>query len=482
VTTCDVAVVGFGPVGATLANLLGRDGVSVVVLEQATDVYQLPRAAHFDGEVMRIFQSVGLSDQILPATASMPGMDFVAADGRLLLRFEAADHEAHDGWSRTFMFHQPDLERALWRGVDRFPSVRTCLGTEVTAIAEDAEGVTVSGRDLTSGAAVEVRARYLVGCDGARSTLRRHAGIALDDLRFDQPWLVLDTVLRDGAEPALPDRAIQYCDPARPATFVPSAGRHRRWEFMLLDGEDPAAIEEPETVSHLLSPWVEVGRDVDVIRSAVYRFHALVAERWRAGRLVLAGDACHQMPPFLGQGMCSGIRDAANLAWKLGLVLDGIAGDEVLDTYQPEREPHVRTIARLAVEMGGIISTTDREVAAARDASMSADRPAAQPELPRAELTFRHGDHDLVGRRWPQPRIGDDEALGHRFALVGDAATDVEVDHSLEGWVRVADVDPGPLPSGTVALLRPDRFVAAAGHPADVTHALRSLLTTKGTP
>lgn len=481
-TSCDVAVVGFGPVGATLANLLGRDGASVVVLEQATDVYQLPRAAHFDGEVMRIFQSVGLSDDILPSTATMPGMDFVAADGRLLLRFEAGDHRPLDGWPRTFMFHQPDLERALWRGVERFGSVRVCLGTEVDAIAEDDDGVTVSGRDLASGATIEVRARYLVGCDGARSTVRRHAGIALDDLRFDQPWLVLDTVLRDGADPALPDRAIQYCDPARPATFVPSAGRHRRWEFMLLDGEDPAAIERPEAVAELLSPWVEVGRDVDVIRSAVYRFHALVADRWRAGRLLLAGDACHQMPPFLGQGMCSGIRDTANLAWKLGLVLDGITDDDVLDTYQPEREPHVRAIARLAVEVGGIISTTDPAVAAERDAAMTADRTSTQPDLPRPDLAFGHGDHELVGQRWPQPEVGDDEALGHRFALVGDAAARVEVGHSLHGWVQVADVDPGPLASGTVALLRPDRFVAAAGDPAHVSDALRTLLTTKGTP
>lgn len=477
----DVAIVGFGPVGATLANLLGRDGVTATVLERATDVYQLPRAAHFDGEVMRIFQSAGLSDAILPATATMPGMDFVAGDGRRLLRFDVGDHRPLDGWARTFMFHQPDLERALRRGVERFPVVRVCLGTEVTGIADDGDGVTVTARHLGDGGTVEVRSRFLVGCDGARSTVRRHAGVALEDLRFDQPWLVLDTVLRDGARPSLPDRAVQYCDPSRPATFVPSAGRHRRWEFMVLEGEDPTLAESPENVARLLAPWVEVGRDVDVIRSAVYRFHALLADRWRTGRTFLAGDACHQMPPFLGQGMCSGIRDVANLSWKLGAVLDGLAGPELLDTYQPERAPHVRAIAELAVQMGGIISTTDPELAAVRDATMAADTAPAPVDLPQARLAFCHGDHALVGTRWPQPHVGDDLALGDRFAIVGEAAGQVDVGATLRRWVRVAAGTCDPLGPGEAALVRPDRFIAAAGDPASVSRAIRELLP-KGTP
>lgn len=468
-----VLVVGFGPVGATLANLLGRDGVDVTVVELATDVYGLPRAAHFDAEIMRVFQSIGLADEILPATVPIPGMDVVAADGRLLLRFESRRISGVDGWPRSFMFHQPDLERALWRGVERFPSVTTLLGTEVVGLAPDDTGVTVTTRAVATGDERVLRAGWVVGCDGARSFVRKTAGIALDDLEFDQPWLVLDTVLRDGADPELPDRAVQYCDPARPATFVPTSGPHRRWELMLLPGEDPAVMEDPDTVAALLAPWVEVGRDVDVIRSAVYRFHALVAERWRAGRLLLAGDACHQMPPFLGQGMCSGIRDVVNLAWKLRLVLDGLADDDLLDTYQPERDAHVRAITDLAVELGAIISTTDPDVAAARDAAMTGGGPGADPELPPPPAVVAHGDHELVGRRWPQPTPGADARLGSGFALVGPLADVVDVPPALGGWVRRVPDAGAPV----TALVRPDRVVAAAGDdPAMLSDAVRTVL------
>jgi 3-(3-hydroxy-phenyl)propionate hydroxylase len=472
----DVVIVGFGPVGATLANMLGRDGVRVAVFERATDVYQLPRAAHFDSEIMRIFQSIDLAHEIHPATVVNPGMDFVAADGRVLMRFDTAEPTS-EGWPRSFMFHQPDLERALWRGVDRYDNVTVHLGTEIVDIAEGDAGVTVTARS-DAGEVHHVACRYVVGCDGARSFVRCHAGIALDDLCFDEPWLVLDTVLADGAAPDLPDRVIQFCDPARPTTFVPSAGRHRRWEFMLLPGEDPAAIEARDTVARLLAPWVTVGGDVDVIRSAVYRFHALVAERWRAGRLLLAGDACHQMPPFLGQGMCSGIRDAANLSWKLGLVLAGLAGDELLDTYQIEREPHVRAIVAAAVHAGSIICTTDPAIADARDAAMTGgDSPAREPDLPAMDLVVRHGDHPLVGSRWPQATADDDDRLGTRFALVGPLADAVDLPAGFDRWVRRITTA-----GETTVLLRPDRFVAAAATDAAALGASVALLLGRDSP
>jgi 3-(3-hydroxy-phenyl)propionate hydroxylase len=471
-----VAVVGFGPVGATLANQLGQAGISTAVFEQATDVYQLPRAAHFDGEIMRIFQSIGLADAIVPATAAVPGMDFVAAGGEVLLRFDTTARTTVDGWQPSFMFFQPDLERALWRGAERFDCVEVHLGTEVTALDDDGTGVTVVARDLASGAEQVVRADWVVGCDGARSFVRRHSGVALDDLQFDQPWLVLDTVLRDESRAVLPDRVVQYCNPARPSTFVRSAGPNRRWEFMLLDGEDPVAMEAPEMVATLLAPWVSVGRDVDVIRSAVYRFHALVAQRWRTGRLLLAGDACHQMPPFLGQGMCSGIRDVANLEWKLRLVLAGLADDELLDTYQPEREPHVRAIITMAVTAGGIISTTDPEVAAVRDAAMLGGDAVREPDLPPPPLVVGVGDHPLVGTRWRQGAVGDDEALGDVFALLGPLADTITVPSSMQGWVRRL---PHAATDGATVLLRPDRIVATVSDdPEQLRTALSAVLMT----
>ena len=366
----DVVVAGYGPVGAVAANLLGQLDLRVAVFEPTTSVYHLPRAAHFDAEIMQVFESLGLADDIRPATAQIIGMDCVTAAGDVLLHLEPPD----DG--PAFMFYQPDLERALRAGVERLASVDVHLGHAVTAIDAHDTAVRVSVQDVDTGAERDVTAAYLLGCDGARSLVRASTGIALEDLEFDQPWLVVDTMLRCHVD--LPTVALQICDPARPATFIPSAGRHRRWEFMLLPGEDPATMEDPATYFELLAPWVRPD-DVEVVRAVVYSFHALIAERWRDGRVFLVGDAAHQMPPFLGQGMCSGIRDAQVLVPKLAEVLAGRAADALLDTYESERKPQVRSVAGLAVDLGRIIQTTDHELAAARDADFCARRKDGEP-------------------------------------------------------------------------------------------------------
>ena len=451
----DVAIVGYGPVGAVLANLLGQRGLDVVVLEPTLDVYHLPRAAHFDDEIMRAFQSIGLADEILPSTTPVVGMDFVTAAGDKLFGYASEDRPRRLGWEVGYLFHQPGLERALRAGVGRFPTVEVRLGEEVVELdttAPDSVGLVV--RSLDTGEEVTVRARYVVGCDGARSFVRKALGVGLDDTGFDQPWLVVDTVLRDDATCTLPDRVLQICDPARPATFVPSVGRHRRWELMSM-GESAETLLEPDTIARLLAPWVEVGQDVDIERSAVYSFHALVAAEWRRGRVLLAGDAAHQMPPFLGQGMCAGIRDAVNLAWKLDAVLGSDAGDGLLDTYQPEREPHVRAITDLAVALGGILQTTDPEVAAARDKGFRAGGGGAPPEaaLPPLGGDLWWGDGPGVGRPFPQPEVGDDDRLGPGWTAVGPLAS-VSGIEALGG--RAVDGADGP-----TSIVRPDRYTYA---------------------
>ncbi|HEX5613642.1 MAG TPA: bifunctional 3-(3-hydroxy-phenyl)propionate/3-hydroxycinnamic acid hydroxylase, partial [Acidimicrobiia bacterium] len=453
------AIVGLGPVGAVLANLLGRSGRSTVVLEAATDVYHLPRAAHFDGEIMRVFQHLGLADELVAAVTPVLGMDFVDAAGERIFGFDRADRDLRDGWDAGYLFYQPELERVLRRGVERYPEVEVRLGTEVCDLRLSESGVELDTVALASGARRTYAAKWLVGCDGARSIVRKHRGIALDDSGFDQPWLVVDTMLRPDATCALPDRVHQICDPARPATFVPSVGEHRRWEVMLLDDDTADAVLQPERIAELLSPWVTVGRDVDVIRAAVYSFHALLATRWRDGRVLLAGDAAHQMPPFLGQGMCAGIRDARNLAWKLDLVLDGVASDALLDTYQQEREPHVRAITDLAVTLGGIIQTTDPDVAAARDEAIRGGAgPVEQQGMPAigAGLVVRPGVSGThVGRTLPQGRPGADDRLGDGFALVGPRAAALDVSAFPFPLARVVEA------GAATALVRPDRIVAA---------------------
>jgi 3-(3-hydroxy-phenyl)propionate hydroxylase len=311
--------------------------------------------------------------------------------------------------------------------------------------------VTVETRDLESGTRSDVRARFVVGCDGARSMVRKHLGGGLDDFGLDQPWLVVDTELRRDVE--LPDLCVQYCDPARPVTFVPMSGRRRRWEFMLRPDEDPDDLTRTERVWELLAPWVGPD-DAEIVRAVVYTFHALVAHRWRDGRVFLMGDAAHQMPPFLGQGMCAGIRDAANLAWKLDLVARGLACDRLLDTYQTEREPHVRAVIESAVRAGEIIQTADPEVAAQRDAFFLTAVGAATPDVAMPPLGpgFRtaHGGEPL-----PCALPGDD-TLGVGFALVGDA-TIVDAE-TARFWTRIGGRIVGTDGPG-ITVVRPDRYV-----------------------
>ena len=307
----DALIVGCGPVGAVMANLLGQAGLRVGIFEIGSTVYHLPRAAHFDAEIMRVFQAIGLADAVLPATQPLKGMDFINGEGKKLFGFAAAPGDTRHAWPQGFLFYQPDLEDALRNGLGRFPNVDVCYEHEVVAFEQHADHVAVSVRNLRADTLGVVRARYVLGADGGRSMTRKLTGIELEDLGFDQPWLVVDTMLKRHVD--LPEVALQICDPARPSTFIPSSGRHRRWEFMLLPGESAPDMERLECVEALLRPWISTN-DTEITRAVVYTFHALIAKRWRDRRVLLLGDAAHQMPPFLGQGMCSGIRDASNLA------------------------------------------------------------------------------------------------------------------------------------------------------------------------
>jgi 3-(3-hydroxy-phenyl)propionate hydroxylase len=509
--TFDVTVVGFGPTGATLANLLGREGVRTLVVEREPEVYTLPRAVHFDGEVMRIFQSLGLAGRILPHTGPVDRYEFRNAEGRLLLCFELADALTSQGWRADYLFDQPAVERTLREGAAAHEGVSVRLGQELVKLEEDADGVTLTLRDAADGGERRVRTRYLVGCDGAASPTRRLAGLGTQDLRFDEPWLVVDARAgRPFAELGLPTVLLQHCDPRRPTTVIPAVGDHIRWEFMLLPGEG-REMQEPARVRELVAEWVDP-EQVEVIRSAVYRFHALLAERWRTRRVLLAGDAAHQMPPFLGQGMCAGVRDADNLAWKLGLVLSGRAPDALLDTYQAERAPHVRGVIETAVEMGRIVCTRDPELARARDARLLAEgqKPRAAPEMPGlAEGLLQPAPrHPLAGRLALQARVRDaggregllDDVVGPGFALLWrggpgalpDAARSAldrlgirpvglvdggapagpevltDVDGAYAGWFERHGIE--------VALVRPDHFVFGAARTGAETGALLDAL------
>jgi 2-polyprenyl-6-methoxyphenol hydroxylase-like FAD-dependent oxidoreductase len=447
-TELDVAIVGYGPVGQALAALLGRAGHRVGVFERYREIYRLPRAVHLDHEVMRLLQALDLAEPLAQEMIPVDDYQWFGADGELLLRFDV-EGLASSGWQTDYMFFQPELERAI----DRYACTGRCVSIERGWVAE---GVTQTqrgaqialrrcveeeaGRLALTGDARTVSARWLVGADGANSFVREASGIGRRDLGFQERWLVVDAEPHDMAALAHLPIASQRCDPSRPTTIVQSGPSHRRWEFMLLPGEQPADFNDPDRVWALLEPWYRP-EDGSLTRSAVYEFRSMLADRMRTGRVLLVGDAAHLTPPFLGQGLCSGLRDAANVAWKLDLVLRGLSSEELLDTVDAERQPQNEAIIRLAIELGKVLCQLDPQLAAERDELLRQADPPPPPALPPLSHGALHtaGEADplagtlsaqgLVARAGREGRF--DDVVGRGFQLIvagGDplAALDVE--------------------------------------------------------
>jgi flavoprotein hydroxylase len=329
------------------------------------------------------------------------------------------------------MFNQPLLEQLL---DDRVRDLRVDLrrGVEVTCLEQEDDHVVVGCKDGAT-----VSARFAVGCDGANSTVRSLSGLPVDDFGFFYDWLIVDVVL---AEPRIFDPInLQICDPARPTTVVSGGPGRRRWEFMRLPHEGLDELHDEARAWELLAPWDVHAGNASLERHAVYTFNARCAERWRAGRVLLAGDAAHLMPPFAGQGMCSGLRDAANLAWKLDLVLEGAAADALLDTYQSERLPSVRAAIEFSMELGKVICVADATEAAARDEAMAStvgEDPAPAPGLPDITSGFVHPTAPHAGSQFVQGRDGGtlfDDAYGNGWRLVVLGAPD-GIGHEERSW------------------------------------------------
>ncbi len=488
--TVDVAIVGLGPTGAVLANILGASGLSVAVFDREPAPLNLPRAVHLDGEVMRVFQSIGLADEISEVIRLSRGVRYYGADGELLMERRPPGNVGRHLWADKNMFHQPDLERTLRAGIERYPNVTVRLSHEVLGVMDAGDHVDLEVLRLESGKTTTWRAGWVVGSDGGRSLVRRTMGTRLEDFGVDDPWLVVDVELLADAD--LPDCTVQYCEPARPTTYVNVTGNRRRWEFKILPDDDQQTLTTQESVWGLLSRWVTPD-DARLVRHSIYNFHALIAERWREGRLLLAGDSAHQTPPFLGQGMCTGIRDAANLGWKLALVARG-ADDALLDSYESERRPHAQVFVETAARLGGIIQMTDSAAAAKRDAQMLVDgamefrdpTPPLGPGL--------HVEGGIGGTLPPQPRLSDgtalDDRIGGRFAVVTagglrDAGTSSALAERLGvAWVEDAGLAGWLEDLGAVAVvLRPDRYaLGGASDEPELEALLQRVAVVMGSP
>lgn len=515
VFSCDVVIIGAGPTGLTLANLLGKAGVSVIVIERNPSTVQAPRAVSIDDESLRTMQAAGLVEKVLENIALDYGYQYITANNVVFAQVEPTAREY--GWPRRNAFTQPELEATLREGLARFPNVKALFETCFENVKEDADGVTVQIK-CQDGELRNIRARYLAATDGGRSALRKHIGAQMTGSTYRERWLIVD--LKDTKERFRLTRVL--CNPKRPTICLPGPGGRRRYEFMVHKGETDEIISTEPKVRELLAMF---GPDADstIVRRQVYTFHARMADKWNTKRIFLGGDAAHLTPPFAGQGMNSGVRDAHNLAWKLACVVKGELGPRLLDSYFKERSPHAWSLIEMAVNIGKVMMPTSRIQAFVIQAAFRLMRFIPPMHAYFVQMKYKpkpfynkgfvlpdDGGLNVVGRMQPQPvvehldrsRVKFDELAGEGFALVafGDNAQATlgacaAHDFGLPRLARIAVLphsmnidraaDPAilavravdeffeeRLPKGREILLviRPDRYAAAA---CDVTDAAK---------
>ena len=430
--THDVAIVGAGPVGTALAVLLAQLGRSVLLLERRPEPYALPRAVHFDDEVGRILQACGLGDRLRAISEPAEVYEWRNATGSTLLRFGRIGL-GPCGWPQSSMFNQPAMEQLLTDRAAGLSAVELRRDVEVTDLAQGRSTVELSGMDRRTGEPMHTSARYVVGCDGANSTVRSLIEAPVQDLGFFHDWLIVDVVLH---EPRIFDPInVQICDPARPSTAVSGGPGRRRWEFMRLPDESLAELDSEAAAWRLLESWDVTPANATLERRAVYTFQARWVQRWRQGRVLLAGDAAHQMPPFAGQGLCAGLRDVNNLAWKLDLVVDGRADQALLDTYESERCENVQRVIDFSMELGKVICVPDPVEASARDDAMIAGIVVGEltevPPLPGISTGLISAGSPHAGTVLPQGRVAgrvrlDDEVgVGWRLVMTPSTASEL---------------------------------------------------------
>jgi len=548
----DVVVVGLGPTGLTLAHLLGRRGLSVLVLEREPEFYGNARAVYTDDEALRVFQTAGVADDIHADMNVDSAVQWVKASGDVLIQFRQPQRPLW--WPVVNFLYQPYLETKLEETLDRYPHVEVRRGREVVDFSQNSDTVTVVHAAATGSrygkqdnvvddsTRETVRASYLVGADGGRSIIRTQLGIDMTGKSYPERWLVVDLKAKDGVGAF---RHLPYfdfvCNPEMPTVSCPQPGGHHRFEFAMTDGDDKEQFESDETVRRLIGQYVDVD-EVEIQRQLVYTFNAVVADRWREGRILLAGDAAHMTPQFIGQGMNAGVRDGDNLSWKLEAILRHGANPAILDTYETERRPHAKAMIDLSVFNKSLVSIKNPVRARARDAALVTAlhtpglggwvrRAGMKPKprfkrhaylgLPRRAVRGVEGTlppqpvvrrydgrpqrlDDALGIDWavigygvdPRDSLGDDLAvwkhLGARFATVYAAGTrpqgEIGDGRRRAGLVDLEDTD-GALTAwlrraghrpGAVVVLRPDKYVF--GIAPDARELTRAVVEQLGLP
>lgn len=487
IVNVDVVVIGGGPVGVTALALLGRAGLSAVSVEREIQVWPTARAVHFDGETFRTLQSLGVAERFAEATLPMASFHIENEEREVLVSVPTGQLGTQ-GWHDDLTFHQPDIEVLLQEVVQELAGVELRRGTTVLSVRNVGQGVEVAVRD-TNGEDSLIRARWAIAADGARSQIRQALGIECEQLGEDAQWLVADGILEEG--PGLSSDMIFLGHHTRPALWIRLPGKRVRMEFMLMPGDDPEEITTPagvERISHGVLPADKFTAD----RLAIYTFRGRIAHQWRAGNIFLAGDAAHQAPPLFGQGLCAGMRDVANLVWKLDAVKRGAADDSLLDTYESERLPHARFWVEQATNAAGFMQTTNAEVAKQRDAFIRANPAASAPVSPALGPGLHEGGTDeRAGRLGMQPILSDgvrlDDMVGFRFLIATTrelyAAVPAPLRNQLEGNDDIVVLfDPAKVgqilaaAGAQAVVVRPDRYILGLGDTPDaLVRLIRSI-------
>ena len=509
-TDYDVAIVGCGPVGQLLAMLLGQNGHRVAILERHPEFYPLPRAVTFDDETARTLASIGFDPDTDSKMEAFDAYYFLKNGNQETLQQLNWRGEQPTGWHRWYWFNLPELQVRFQEMLDIMPSVTLHSAFEVKDVVENGDQVELSGVSQASGTSEDKKltAQFVVGADGANSLIRELIGSEMEDLGFFYDWLIIDIINSGNVEYDPP--IWQFCDPARPQTLVPGGPGRRRWEIMLLPGESAEELGTEEHCWNFIEPWGSNPSNCELERFAVWRFQAKWAKTWSKGRMAIAGDAAHLTPPFAGQGMCAGFRDAVNLAWRLNLMLEGKASAALLEDYGPERIEQTKYWVNVAVEIGKVICVLDPEEAAGRDAAMLAalDDPSLAPppppppalgpgnwvESPGASMLSRQGRvsfkgrdgrfDEFVNRGWHligldcDPMAGMSDQAKSDFAAIGGSAVRVtskpeegamfDAKGTYGEWFAELGAD--------VVLVRPDQYVAFSAKSGAVVERIGAVL------
>ena len=459
----DVIIVGLGPTGGTLANLLALNGFSILILEREKNLYALPRAVHFDDEIMRVFQTIGITKKFLKNTIINKGTKFVNSEGKVLLDWPRPKTITENGWYPSYRFHQPDLEKNLRNQLKNFKKVKLMQNTEVIRIKNNKNSVNLLFKSKNK--LQKVRSKYVIGCDGARSTTRDQMGSVLDNLGFTQKWAVVDLILRKNKN-KLPDRTIQYSNSERPATYCRNVGKRRRWEFAIQDNEDEKEILSDEYIWNFLKPWLNP-KDAYLERKAIYIFQSAIARKWRKGRIFIAGDAAHLMPPFMGQGMCAGIRDVSNLAWKISWCIKNNHNEKFLDTYQSERFSNAKEYIETTMRMGEFVNAVGSENITDNISFGPNGTKSMQSIKPKLGLGLGSNKDKNRGKIFPQLKMKNGKTLDEKFSISPLLLTSSKLNKkiSLNKIQSITDKDIEGLNeilksyNAKAIIVRPDRFI-----------------------